>query len=364
MRSGWSPLTLTGTWQGALATAFDLTRSGASADAGADGDNKFFYDSAEAMIACYLYAAANQPGATMRTVVRWVAQRERVEVEALLARLDSDEARGHFDGIWYDDHKTLSNVFSTARLLVAAWLDPTVAASSERCDLHPASFFNGQPNTLYLVAPPSNQDRLRVVFNMIVKQFVDHAYAQVLARGRPLDRRVLIIIDELANIAPIPNLGTIASTAASQGLQLVSIVQDLSQLRSRYGADDAGTIVNNHRALLLLSGVKDIATLDMASKLLGSHEQPHRSTSRDAWGRRSRTDTTRDVALAPIEHLRQQQRGTGTLIYGNLRGAEVTLRPWFEHRQLAARARHVPANPDLINPLPADADRHDAGATS
>jgi type IV secretion system protein VirD4 len=354
IRSGWSPLAMTGTWQGALATAFDLARSGASADAGADGENKFFYDSAEAMLACYLYAAANQTGATMRTVVRWVAQHARDEVAAILIGLDSPEAIGHFQGIWSDDRKTLSNIFSTARLLVAAWLDPTVAASSERCDLDPVAFFNGDPNTLYLVAPPSNQDRLRVVFNMVVKQFVDHAYAQVLASGRPLDRRVLVIIDELANIAPIPNLGAIASTAASQGLQLVSIVQDLSQLRSRYGADDAGTIVNNHRALLLLSGVKDVATLELASRLLGTRERSHASTSRDGWGRRTRTESSRDVALAPIEDLRQQRRGTGTLIYGNLPGAELSLRPWFGHRRLRRRARFLPAGTGPLNPLPLD----------
>ena len=351
VQSGWSPLALTTTWQGALATAFDLTRSGAAADAGVDGDNKFFYDSAETLIACYLYAAANTPGATMRSVVRWVAQRQRDEVETILARLDSQEALGHFEGMWLDDRKTLSNIFSTARLLVGAWLDPAVAASSERCDIDPAAFFDGHPNTLYLVAPPSNQDRLRVVFNLVVKQFVDHAYAHVLATGRPLDRRVLIIIDELANIAPIPNLATIASTAASQGLQLVSIVQDLSQLRSRYGADVAGTIVNNHRALLLLSGVKDLATLELASKLLGTTEQEHHSTSRDGWGRRTRTESSRDVPLAPVEQLREQRRSRGTLIYGNLRGVELQLRPWFQDRRLAERARYVPPGDTVINPL-------------
>ena len=201
---------------------------------------------------------------------------------------------------------------------------------------------------------------------MVVKQFVDHAYAQVLATGRPLDRRVLIIIDELANIAPIPNLGAIASTAASQGLQLVSIVQDLSQLRSRYGADDAGTIVNNHRALLLLSGVKDVATLELASKLLGTQRTAARArpaaTAGDAapapkapatspW-RRSRTSASSAAAR-------------GTLIYGNLRGAELTLRPWFKHRRLR-RPRPPPARrrPARSTRCPLDREEAAGGMTT
>ncbi|MEL6894236.1 MAG: type IV secretory system conjugative DNA transfer family protein, partial [Actinomycetota bacterium] len=55
VRASWSPLSNATTWQGALTTAFDLTRAGASADGGADGDNKFFYESAESLLGCYLY---------------------------------------------------------------------------------------------------------------------------------------------------------------------------------------------------------------------------------------------------------------------------------------------------------------------
>jgi type IV secretory pathway TraG/TraD family ATPase VirD4 len=355
VRASWSPLSSATTWQGALTTAFDLTRAGSSADGGADGDNKFFYESAESLLACYLYAAANSASASMRTVIRWIAQHEQDTIGDILEQLPSIEALQFFQGIFEDDRKTLANIFSTARLIVAAYLDPNVSDSAETTDFTPAAFFNGQPNTLYLVAPPANQERLRVVFNMVIKQFIDAAYAWVLAHGRSLDRKVLAILDELPNIAPINNLGGIASTVASQGMQLVSVVQDLSQLHKRYGSDDANTIINNHRALLLLTGVKDTVTLDLTSKLLGNIEQNQTSLSRDAngWGRRTRTDSIRETPLAPADWLRQQREGHGTLIYGNARGAELALRPWFKDRDLSRRARYVPAGTGPLNPLPA-----------
>ena len=353
VRASWSPLSNATTWQGALTTAFDLTRAGASADGGADGDNKFFYESAESLLACYLYAASNSSG-SMRTVLRWIAQHVQEHVEEILEQLPSIEAVEFFRGIFEDDRKTLANIFSTARLIVAAYLDPNVSAAAEQTDFTPAAFFDGQPNTLYLVAPPANQERLRVVFNMVIKQFIDAAYAWVLANGRSLDRKVLAILDELPNIAPINNLGGIASTVASQGMQLVSVVQDLSQLHTRYGTNDANTIINNHRALLLLTGVKDSVTLDLASKLLGNIEQTQTSISRDVngWGRRTRTDSVREMPLAPADLLRQQREGHGTLIYGNARGAELRLRPWFNDRALARRARFVPSGSGPLNPLP------------
>jgi len=360
VRASWSPLSSATTWQGALTTAFDLVRAGSSADGGADGDNKFFYESAESLLACYLYAAANSPSASMRTVIRWIAQHEEDAIGEILEQLPSIEALQFFQGIFEDDRKTLANIFSTARLIVAAYLDPNVSDAAETTDFTPAAFFDGRPNTLYLVAPPANQERLRVVFNMVIKQFIDAAYAWVLTHGRSLDRKVLAILDELPNIAPINNLGGIASTVASQGMQLVSVVQDLSQLHKRYGSDDANTIINNHRALLLLTGVKDTVTLDLTSKLLGNVEQHQTSLSRDAngWGRRTRTDSIRETALAPADWLRLQREGYGTLIYGNARGAELKLRPWFKKQswfrtnQLAHRARFVPAGTGPLNPLP------------
>ncbi len=353
VRASWSPLSSATTWQGALTTAFDLTRAGAAAGGGADGDNKFFYESAESLLACYLYAAANSQS-SMRTVIRWIAQHVHEHVEEILQQLPSMEALEFFRGIFEDDRKTLANIFSTARLIVAAYLDPNVSDAAETTDFTPAAFFDGRPNTLYLVAPPANQERLRVVFNMVIKQFIDAAYAWVLANGRSLDRRVLAILDELPNIAPINNLGGIASTVASQGMQLVSVVQDLSQLHNRYGSHDANTIINNHRALLLLTGVKDTVTLDLVSELLGDIAQNQTSVSRNAngWGPRTRTDSVREVPLATANLLRQQREGYGTLIYGNARGAELSLRPWFRNRDLARRARFVPDGSGPINPLP------------
>ena len=58
----------------------------------------------------------------------------------------------------------------------------------------------------------------------------------------------------MANIAPLPNLDGLASTAAGQGVQLVTVVQDLAQMRARWG-DRAATIVNNHRAKIVGPGI-------------------------------------------------------------------------------------------------------------
>jgi hypothetical protein len=272
IRSGWSPLAMTATWQGALLTAFDL--------------------------------AARRCRTSSRPPV-------------------SSSVRG----------------------------STRVAASSECCDLDPAAFFNGDPNTLYLVAPPSNQDRLRVVFNMVVKQFVDHAYAQVLASGRPLDRRVLVTTSPTSPRSP-------TSARSRRPLPRRACSSCRSCRTSRSSAVDTGPTTPAPSSTTTgrccsYQGSRTFATLELASKL-----------SAPTSGRRRRRAAT-DGTTYPHRELTRCGAGADrgpsatTPMYGHfdlrdLRGAELTLRPWFRHRRLRRRARFLPAGTGPLNPLPLD----------
>ncbi|HEY5053726.1 MAG TPA: TraG/TraD/VirD4 family protein, partial [Solirubrobacterales bacterium] len=153
---------------------------------------------------------------------------------------------------------------------------------------------------------------------------------------------LLLLLDECANIAPIPNLAEIASTGAGQGVQLLSVFQDMAQVSSRYGRA-ASTIVNNHRAKVFGTGISDADTLSYVSRVLGAGEFEQRSRSTGEKGRNSQTegDTYRD--LAPANLIRERQPGTGLLVYGHLPPAKIRLRPWFEEKSLRELGR-APSN--------------------
>ncbi len=118
-----------------------------------------------------------------------------------------------------------------------------------------------------------------------------HAFATATKAGRPLDPPLLVVLDEAAHIAPLPELDGLAATCASHGIQIVTVWQDLAQVRGRYGAR-APTVLNNHRAKLFLPGIADPDTLEYASRLIGDEEATHPSVTRDPTGRRSTTSTT------------------------------------------------------------------------
>ena len=114
----------------------------------------------------------------------------------------------------------------------------------------------------------------------------------------------------------------------------MSVVQDVAQLVSRYGQERARTIVNNHHAKLVLSGVGDTETLEMVGKLIGDTALTQHSMSSGDRRGHSMTQSTSYRRLAPAELVRGQAPGTGLLIYGHLPAAQLKLRPWFADHAL------------------------------
>jgi type IV secretion system protein VirD4 len=148
----------------------------------------------------------------------------------------------------------------------------------------------------------------------------------------------LIVLDEAANIAPLPDLDVLAATAVGQGVQVLTVLQDLAQAYDRWGRDRAETIVNNHRAKLVGAGTSDPRTLEWVGRLLGDSAVDQRSATFGD-GRKTFTDSVAYRSLAPANVIREARPGTAVVIHGDLPPAWIKLRPWFADRRLRRLAR-------------------------
>jgi type IV secretion system protein VirD4 len=132
-------------------------------------------------------------------------------------------------------------------------------------------------------------------------------------------------------------------------VQLLTILQNISQASDRWGRDRAETIIANHRARLFTSGIGDRATLDYLRQTLGEEEINRISTHRNtALAAGSRTYSSEFRSLAAPHRVRQADTNTALLIYGRLQPAWVNLRPWYANRQL--RELVTAAAPATANP--------------
>jgi type IV secretion system protein VirD4 len=291
-------------------------------------DGAFWFSAAAKLLAPLLLAASGA-GLTMADVVRWTNLQESGQPEQLLGEAAELDAGVALFASLGRDERIRSSVYTTLETVLAPYEDPLVARSAERPDIDPARLLEGD-HTLYLCGPAHEQARVQGVFSALVSAVINAAVERVHASGLPLDPPLLVVLDEVANIAPLRDLDTLASTAAGMGIQLVTVCQDLAQLTSRYGTERARTIANNHRAKVILSGIGDVGTLDTLSGLAGEQaRREHTMTSDLRDGRRSMSSSTVYRRLAPADQLRTIRPGHGVLVYGYLPPVRLALRPWY-----------------------------------
>ena len=148
------------------------------------------------------------------------------------------------------------------------------------------------------------------------------------------------------------------------GITLMTVWQDRSQQRLRYGREGAETVWNNSAAKVILSGLADQATGEVTS-LLGEEEHQRLGSSVDLAGaRRSVSAQTGTRRLVSEDSLRRQRLGQGLLIYKDLPAMRLALRPYYEDRKLKAlhAAKRTRGAAAVAEPV-ADGAGHDvAGA--
>jgi type IV secretion system protein VirD4 len=331
----WTPLAYCGTYAKAkrvgrmLADAADV--QGHKPD-----DASYWQLLGAKLLACVLYAAAGT-GRTMADVARWVDVQDFDEVATCLGELGDQQALDAWAACISRPDNTRGSVFGTAETLLDVFGDPTIAESAEGCDLDVDALLTGANNTLYLYAPASEQERLRPLFELLVSVVI--ARAEELAAKQPdgmLNPRLFVCLDEAGNCAAIKKLPQLATTGRGQGIQLLTIWHDEAQLAYRYGRR-AATVLNGHRAKLLLSGQADPASLELASKLVGDQAVTQISQTMGD-GRRSHTESVGYRRLLPPEAVRQLRPKRALLIYGHLPPVRIRLRPWFRSPRLRALA--------------------------
>jgi type IV secretory pathway TraG/TraD family ATPase VirD4 len=340
----WSPLHAADTWDGALEVAWRLAAA-AEVDHGATEGGEFWAIAAEQRLAPLLYAAA-RTGAGVEALVRWTYGQGARELDIALAQMAGEacderelaDAHAAYDAIRAFEaqaDRTRSSIEATAQALLRAYRFSRVARSAAGSEIT-ADRLLDEAATLYLIGDAKTSKLLRPIFLALLQEVVDRAYERATLAGGRLERPLLLCLDEAGNVAPLPNLAEIASTAPSHNIQLISIFHDLSQARSRY-RQQAETVINSHRARMLLPGVADLETLRYFAGLLGE-EEIHEVTRTTGAGGPSRSTASRRRPLVAPEALRQLPEGHAVLIYGRLAPTRVRLRMWFEDRRLRRMA--------------------------
>jgi type IV secretion system protein VirD4 len=358
----WSPLRGATTVSGAVRAARQLAEAAPRQQSTEQGD--FWLQMAESLLAALLVVAANTKDRKFSDIVRWVVGTDMPvegsvgEVQPLMRilRADGDADRkeaGEFaatvlEGLWRNDHRTVSSVYATARTMVWPWIDPLVARSTADCTLD-LDWLLEKNNTLYVCIPLNDQHRLRPVLGGLLNDLVGQAFERFVRTGKPLDPPLLLVIDEAATLRP-DQLPSWASTLSGIGVQLVTAWQSIAQIEAAYGRQSQA-ILTNHLTKLFFAGMSDPAGLDYLSRLLGDEHVPSRLSNQpvDDPDRQAITG----VPVVPPAALRQMRPGDALVVHGTLPPAHVRIKPWYRDRRLRAGASgpSEPATTPEVGPM-------------
>jgi len=339
----WSPLVGSRSWAGALDMAYWLTQAASVSHSIQTAE--FWETLAKNLLAPLLYAAANKPGQTMLTVVRWANEYQTADevlaVFAAMEQADPDDpgpglARSAFLASVKADSRRKDSIYGTAQVLLDVYKYPAVAETASGCDIDREAFLRGYDsagrpvdNTVFVFAPEHRQDQLRPLFEAFICWLIRAAEDRYAATGTALDPPLLVMLDEAANIAPLRKLGTYASSLASQGVQLVAVFQNFGQIKDRYGTQ-ASTIVTNFLVKVLMGATTDRELLDLLTYLISKEEVAQESLTYGVDGARVATAAIRQRDLAPVHSLVQQRPGQALALLSYRRPVRLRVRPYTE----------------------------------
>ena len=313
--------------------------AGAQLTAGTTTNGDFWQSMTEAVIRCYLHAAALS-GRSMRDVLLW-ASRPTDPTPVRILRSETGAVAGWAEELTAQagaDPRQRDSVWAGVRRAVDSLADPRVldACSPDAADaFEPVSFLR-DGGALYLLGSSGAQLSVAPLITALVEDLLDAARrAGAASPGGRLDPPLLLLLDEAANIAPLPSLPSLLADGGGSGITTVAVLQSLAQARARWGQFAADALWDSATTKVVLGGLAQSDDLVRISRLAGEIDEPTRSRTTGPGGGSVSVSMRRLPAL-PVERLRCLSPGRAIVLARHAAPIESRLRPWWQREDAPA----------------------------
>lgn len=182
--------------------------------------------------------------------------------------------------------------------------------------------------------------------------------------GARLDPPLLLALDEIGNLAPLPSLPSLMAEGGGNGITTMPVLQSLAQARTKWGDNAAGAIWDSSIVKIVLGGASNSRDLQDLSTLIGERDEATDSTTVGDRGSRSAQRSIRRVATMPPDTIRTLPFGTGLILLRAAPPVIAKLRMWTERpdaRELKANRTEIEA---LLHEMPGAATGHESEDTT
>lgn len=307
-----------------LATA---TGFGGVSDAG------FWEGKTTAAIQTLLHAAALD-GRDSKTVYQWSLSPAAAADAVRILSTHPGAAEGwaeSLEAMIQADPRTRDSIWQGVSLSFGALADPRVldaVSPGEDEQFDPEKFLRDN-GTLYLLATGAGAGASASLVSALIEDIVETA-RKLAARspGARMDPALLLALDEIGNLAPLPALPTLMAEGGGTGITPLPVLQSLAQAREKWGENNANALWDSSIVKILLGGGSNSRDLQDLSTLIGERDELTDSVTTDAYGAHSNQRSIRRVPILPPDTLRTLPFGTGVVMLRTARPIITTLRAW------------------------------------
>jgi len=331
----WSPVAGAGDVSVALRRARAMV--GAGGKTGPDAD---FWTGAGGDLLARMFVAAAVGGRTAEDLASWAssptaltgaaktlaaAARERPE----LARFASDLTSTATSAA----QATSASVLAVVARALACLSNPLVAQSVNVAPDRAvdAAALLRERATIFALATPGGSSPAPLLTALVSDLTETARQLAATSPGGRLDPPLLVMLDEAANIAPLPDLPSLLAAGGGDGIVAAVVLQSLDQARGRWGQQAAGAMLDSATIRLVLPGLSHPQDLRDLAALAGERGFQERSHTRSDTGS-SETVATRDKLVLRADELRSLPAGSAMLIPRRVRPVRLELVPhWRRH---------------------------------
>ena len=281
-----------------------------------------------------LLHAAALDGRPPAELFRWTLDPSAAAEAVAILNSNPNAAMGWGDslGAMIDaDPKTRDSIWQGVSLALAALADPRVLDAvtpgpNEHFD--PETFLS-QQGALYLLATGAGAGASAALVAAFVEDLIETA-RRLAARspGARLDPPLLLALDEIGNLAPLPSLPTLMAEGGGTGITTMPVLQSLAQARDRWSEHQAGAIWDASIVKIILGGASNSRDLQDLSTLIGERDEYTDSVTLGDRGTRSNQRSIRRVPILPPDRIRTLPFGTGITLLRSAPPIVTDLRAW------------------------------------
>ncbi len=293
----------------------------------------FWEGKTAAAIQALLHAAALD-GRDARALYQWALNPTAATDAVHILQSSPQAAEGWADslGSMIDaDPRTRDSIWQGVSLAFNALADPRVldAVTPREGENFDPDTFLAEHGTVYLLATGGGAGASGALVSAFIEDLTETARRKAArSPGARLDPPLLLALDEIGNLAPLPSLPTLMADGGGTGITPLTVLQSLAQARQKWGENQAAAIWDAAIVKIILGGASHSHDLQDLSTLIGERDETTDSTTIDAGGGRSHQRSIRRVPILPPDALRTMPFGVGTILLRAAPPIVADLRPW------------------------------------